>query len=324
MTGKCADSRTSLLAEWAASGRMPRREFLRRAAALGIGATAAMSFMGPDARADTPKKGGSMRIGMGHGSTNDSIDPALLFNGFQWALGYAIRNSLTEIGAGSVLQPCLASEWTASKDARKWVFTLHSGVEFHNGKTLTTDDVIASINHHRGADSKSSVKPIAKQIESIAADGPDKIVITLANPNADFPYMLASAPFTICPSAADGSIDWKSGVGTGGYVLKDYQAGVKAVFTRNKNYWRTDRAFADDVELLTIHDVAARTNALRSGDIDVMDQVDLKTVAMMEKLPGISVEATQGPLHYLCTMEFEPGTLQRQQCQNGAEACDRS
>ena len=65
------------------------------------------------------------------------------------------------------------------------------GVEFHNGKTLTADDVVASINHHRGEDTKSAAKPLVKSITGIKAEGKDTVVIALEGGNADFPFIIS-------------------------------------------------------------------------------------------------------------------------------------
>lgn len=285
-----------------ADGTISRRAFMGRAAALGLTTTLVSGLAGRAAKAETPKKGGTLNLAMGHGDTSDTIDPAALLSGYQWALGYAYRNTLTQVAAGGKLDPCLAESWDSSDDATAWYFNLRQGVEFHDGKPLTTDDIIASINHHRTEDTKSFIKPIAAEIEDVTADGPTKVVCKLKSGNVDFPYMLASAGFLICPAKDDGTIDWESGNGTGGYVLKNYEPGVSSYLVRNPNYWRDDRAHVDDVNFLTIHDSAARTNALLTGEIDVIDQVDLKTIARLEKQSGIQVEETSGPRHYLFAM----------------------
>jgi peptide/nickel transport system substrate-binding protein len=74
---------------------------------------------------------------------------------------------------------------------------------------------------------------------------------------------------------------------------------------RNPNYWRSDRAFADEVELLCLVDATARTNALLSGEIDAIDEVDLKSVEYLSGQPGITIEETAGPLHYTFPMRTD-------------------
>lgn len=299
MTETSIDPRVWALKAEFETGRLSRRAFLQGAAMLGL--TGAAVAFSDRVEAAVPKKGGVLRIGTNHGQTTDNLDPALLFNGCQWMIAYGVRNTLTQIEAGPKLGPCLATEWEPNANATRWIFTLRDGVEFHDGKTLSIDDVIASINHHRGADSESAVKPIADQINEVKADGAKRLVVDLVKPNVDFPYSLASANFTIC-KAADGGIDAVSGIGTGGYVLKEYEPGIGANLERNPNYWRDDRAHAATVEILTIADAAARNNALLTDDVDVIDEIEFKIVDRLKVHDGITVENTQGPLHYLFSM----------------------
>ena len=109
------------------------------------------------------------------------------------------------------------------------------------------------------------------------------------------------ANFTIC-KAADGGIDAVSGIGTGGYVLKEYEPGIGANLERNPNYWRDDRAHAATVEILTIADATARNSVLLSDAVDVIDEIEFKIVDRLKAEEGITVEKTQGPLHYLFSM----------------------
>lgn len=300
---------------------LTRRGLLAGAAALGAGISA--STLSKPALSASPKKGGTMRIGTSHGQTTDNLDPALLFNGGQWMIAYAVRNTLTQIEAGPSLAPCLAETWEPNQDASRWVFTLRKGVEFHDGKTFTVEDAIASINHHRGEDSESAVKPIADQIKDVRADGANQLVIELKKPNVDFPYSLASANFTIC-KAADNGIDALSGIGTGGYTLANFEPGVQATLERNPNYWRDDRAHAQTVELLTIADATARNNALLSGAVDVIDEIEFKVVSQLQARSGITVEKTQGPLHYLFSMMSDRDPFKSNDVRLALKyACDR-
>jgi ABC-type transport system substrate-binding protein len=139
-----------------------------------------MSYSG--ARA-APKKGGQLRVGMAGGNTTDSLDPATYVDSGTYLVGNASKDSLAQLSSTNEVVPALAEAWESSKDAKRWVFRLRKGVTFHSGKTLTAQDVIASINHHRGENSKSSFVDVVKPIEKIEADGAQNIVFTLKEGN---------------------------------------------------------------------------------------------------------------------------------------------
>ncbi len=286
-------------------GRLSRREFLGRATALGLTLPAAMALAGKAVSAAEPKKGGHMRFGLGHGSTTDSLDPATFENDYMIFLGYCCRSHLTEIDQNNELTGDLAESWEASDDATQWTFKIRQGVEFHNGKTLDANDVVASLNHHRGEDSKSAAKPIVDPITDIAAEGSDTVVITLQAGNADFPYIVSDYHLAIMPADGEGKVDWESGVGTGGYVIESYEPGVRTDLKRFPNYWKEGRAHFDSGQILTIADVAARTNALTTGEIDMMDRCDIKTLTLLERNSEVRVEETSGTGHYTFAMRTD-------------------
>ena len=298
------DSELKSLAAETRMGSISRREFMVRAGALGAGGVVASSLLSQAAFAATPKKGGKFRVGMAHGSTTDSLDPATFENGYMSVLNVTWNNHLAEV-TPSGLEPELAESWEASSDASTWRFKIRKGVEFHNGKTLDANDVVASINHHRHEDSKSAAKTLMKPVQSIKVEGGDTVVIQLAGGNADFPYLVSDYHIAILPAEGDG-IDWRSGVGCGGYKLVDFEPGVRSGFVRYENYWKQPhRAHFDEIELLSIVDVAARTNALKTGEIDTMDRCDLKTVHLLGRTPGIKVEETTGTGHYSIPMRTD-------------------
>lgn len=279
-------------------GRMSRREFLGRSTAIGL-AMGVGTGLFDAAHAATPKKGGHMRLAMGHGATSDTLDPATIANGLQWVVSYGVANTLTELDAQGNLVGALATEWSSSPDAKVWTFKLRDGVEFHNGKTMTAEDVIASLNYHRGEESTSVGKPVMDAVTEIKADG-NTIVVTLASGNADFPFNFNEVTFGIYP-AKDNGIDWQAG-GSGGYILKNEQPGQRYEFERNPNYWKDGAAHADTIDLQSITDPAARQNALITGEVDCIDRVELKTLSLMERNPNVVIEEGAGPLHYTFPM----------------------
>ena len=284
-------------------GNISRREFMGRAAALGVTVGLASTMAGK-AIAATPKKGGHVRAGIGHGSTTDSLDPGTYENNFMGQVNFATNNVLAEIGTSGQLEPNLAESWEASDDAAVWRFKIRQGVEFHNGKTLTVEDVLASVNHHRGEDTTSAAKPLLETITDISIDGKDTLVVSLEGGNADFPFTISDYHIAIMPSK-DGVMQWSEGIGTGGYKLANFDPGVRADLTRNPNYWKEGAAHFDSLEILSIIDVTARTNALTTGEIDVMDRVDIKTLHLLERNENIKVEETTGTAHYTAPMRTD-------------------
>jgi peptide/nickel transport system substrate-binding protein len=283
----------------AAKGKMSRRDFVQLAMAAGITAATAQTMFAKAARAE-PKKGGRFRMALGSGATTDTLDPATFPDTFNGVYGWgSLRSSLTEVTPEGKVIPDLAESFEASKDAKTWVFTLRNGTQFHSGKSVDADDVVASINHHRAPESKSAAKSLLTTVADVKADGKNKVVITLNEGNADFPFVISDYHMPIMP-AKDGKADWQSGDGTGPYVMGRYQPGVSAEGKRFANYHR--ETYFDEIEIKAITDVVARSNALSSGDVDYIDRVDIKTVDMMARAGTVDISEVAGFAHYVAPM----------------------
>ncbi len=282
-------------------GEISRREFLARASALGIVAGISPTLLVSPAYAATAKKGGRLKLGLSGGNTSDSLDPRTLPDDVTSVLNWQLRNCLTEIDHQGNCIPELAESWEAMPGAAKWIFNLRKGVEFHNGKSLDAEDVIQSLNMHRG-ETKSIAKAYMRPVKDIKADGKHRVIITLEAGNADFPYFLADVHLSIQPA---GTTDFNDGIGTGGYKLVRFEPGVESFAKRNLNYWKEGRAHFDEIEILCIADVNARTNALKTGQIDAMNNCDYKTVHLLEKDPKVQIVRITGAKHYTFPMHTQ-------------------
>jgi peptide/nickel transport system substrate-binding protein len=283
-------------------GAISRRDFVKRAAALGVAVGLPLSMASGVAHA-TPKKGGKLRIGLGHGSTTDSLDPGTHENSFTSTLVNTYSGYLTEVDPSGQLIPEIAAAYETNTGAKVWRFKIREGVEFHNGKTLTPQDVVASLNFHRGEDSKSAGKGLLAAIEELKIDG-DSVVFTLKDGNADFPYVMSDYHFPILPEK-DGKLDWESGIGAGGYSIVNFEPGVRAQLKRHANYWKEGRAHFDEIELLSLLDTTARQNAGMNGDVDIIDRVDPKTVHLIQRVPTLAILEITGKLHYTFPMRLD-------------------
>ena len=125
------------LARQAATGMMSRREFMGRAAALGLTAAAANSLLSTEVMAAGPQKGGTIRVGLQGGSTTDSLDPALATNQVALSVIRLWGESLVELADDGGIQGKVAESFSASTDARVWTFKIRQGITFSNGKSVT-------------------------------------------------------------------------------------------------------------------------------------------------------------------------------------------
>jgi peptide/nickel transport system substrate-binding protein len=285
------------------NGRISRREFMARAAALGVAAAAATSILSKAGVAAAPKRGGSVKFGLAHGATTDTGDPASYPDtGTQIPFWGTMSNSLTIVDAKGEVKPDLAESFEPANGAAKWVFRLTKGATFHNGKDVTADDVIASFRHHMGKDSKSAVKSVLTPIKEMKADGKNAVIFELEAGNADFPFIASDYHLPIMP-AKDGGADWRSNVRTGPFMFESWQPGVRAKLKRNPNYFREGKPYFDEVEFLTIADVSARMNAILTGEVHWIARPDLKTLNLLKRNPDLELSEVTGYAHYVFSMD---------------------
>ena len=285
----------------AKAGKLERREFIRLAGAMGLAAPFAASLLTQSVHAAMPKRGGRFVQGTAHGSTTDSLDPATHENGFMQNLVYSYANHLFEVDNEGAVIPELAESYEASSDAKTWVIKIRKGVEFHNGKSLTADDVVASLNHHRGEDSKSAGKSLLDPVLEMKKTGSHEVTFKLNAGNADFPFILSDYHFAILPDF-NGEMDWQAGFGTGGYVIDRFEPGVRCTFKRNPNYFKAGRAHFDECEIIALVDTTARQNAVMNKEVHAINRVDPKTVHLLGRNPNLNIIEVTGTLHYTFPM----------------------
>jgi peptide/nickel transport system substrate-binding protein len=283
-----------------ARGRMSRRDFLGRATALGVSATFASTLLGRAALAAGPVRGGTLKAGMVGGESTNSLDPATFLSQVPYAFGRQWGELLVELTPDGGLEPRIAQEWSASDDASVWTFRIRKGVEFHNGKTVTPQDVVSTLERHSDAESKSGALGIVKGISAMKVDG-DNVVLTLSQANADLPYLLADYHLIIQPNGGKDGPD--AGVSAGPYRIAFNEPGVRHGGERFANYWMGDEvAFADQIEIIVINDATARTAALQSGQVHMINRVEPKIVDLVKRVPGVTIRNVSGRGQYVFIM----------------------
>jgi peptide/nickel transport system substrate-binding protein len=268
-----------------------RRDILTMLMAGGMQATLAGGIAGTalSAYAQTPRRGGRIRVAGATAAATDTLDPAKQSNQTDYSRGNMVYNGLTSLDGSLTPQPALAETFT-TKDAKTWVFTLRKGVTFHDGKALAPADVVFSLMRHKDPATASKAKVLADQIESVKASGANEVTIVLSAPNADLPVILGTFHFHI---VKDGTTDFNAGIGTGPYKLKEFKPGVRSLVVRNEAYWKPGKPYLDEIEFVGIGDESARVNALLSGGMDMVGSVNPRSVERVKGTPGFAIFTTQ-------------------------------
>ncbi|SFE93027.1 peptide/nickel transport system substrate-binding protein [Sulfitobacter brevis] len=283
-----------------ASGLMTRREFVGRAAALGVTAAVANSMLAGRAQADAheaPKRGGMMRIGSSGGESTNSQDPALVASEAPLNNIRTWGELLVEVDSKGMIENRMAESVEASADAKTWVFKIRKGIPFSNGKDMTPDDVLKTMQRHTNEESKSGALGIMQGISEMKVDG-DNFIVELETANADLPYLMADYHLMIQPGG--GMDDPGAAIGTGAYTVEIDEPGVRHAFKRRDDYWDADnRGFADEIEQLILNDATARTAALQSGQVHIINRIDPKVASLLDRAPNLRVESVAGRGHYV-------------------------
>jgi peptide/nickel transport system substrate-binding protein len=268
-----------------------RRDILTMLMACGMQATLAGGLAGTalSAHAQTPRRGGRIRVAGATAAATDTLDPAKQSNQTDYSRGMMLYNGLTVLDGSLTPQPALAESFT-TQDAKTWVFTLRKGVTFHDGKALAPADVVYSLMRHKDPATASKAKALADQIDSVKATGPNQVTIALSAPNADLPVILGTFHFHI---VKEGTTDFNVGIGTGPYKLKEFKPGVRSLVVRNEAYWKPGKPYLDEIEFVGIGDESARVNALLSGGMDLVGSVNPRSVARVQGTPGFAIFTTQ-------------------------------
>ena len=266
------------------TGRLGRRQFLQGLIAAGLTATTAAAVItgSRDVQAETPKRGGLLRMAASQHGPDDTLDPLLWKESLGYTRGRVHYNSLVQLNEDFTVRPELATNWEVNSTATEFIFELKKDVTFHDGKSLIADDVVYSMSQHNGEDSVSIGKALVTMVREWKRVDKHTVKVTLDSPNADLPIILGTFNFKIVQeNAYDDPNYFNKGIGTGPFALKEFKPGVIHKATRNENYWR-EGPWVDELHTFGIGDPVARVNALISEEVDMIARLDRKAIPQVE------------------------------------------
>jgi peptide/nickel transport system substrate-binding protein len=254
---------------------LTREDLLRKGAAAGIGIGAIGLIRAADglAAADVSelKRGGTFRIGVSGGSAKEYIDAQNSVLDPDAARLAALFETLVYYDSNYKLRPGLATSFT-SKDAKTWTIRLRKGVEFHNGKTMTADDIVFSI---RRMLNKSLSLYATAQLTGLRAQNVRKVDkwtvrLTLDQANSVLPDAFGQYFMGMVQPGYKSTKQGGKQIGTGPYKFVNFTPGNRSEFSRNPNYWRHGQPYFNEILVLDINDDNARVNALLGNQVDAI------------------------------------------------------
>ena len=223
--------------------------------------------------------------------------------------GYMIYDTLFGTNLAGQIKPQMVDKWNVSKDNLIWTFTLRDGLEFHDGKPVTSEDVAASLKRWASRDSFGGV--MAKSVDAWETPDAKTLVIKLKQP---FGVMLealgkpsSNVPF-IMPAriaATPGSEQIKEHIGSGPFkfVANEYKPGERLVYVKNDKYKSRAEApdgttggkpvYTDRVEWVIIRDPQTQFNALVAGEVDIVEQPTFEQYASLKAQKDIKIVDAQ-------------------------------
>jgi peptide/nickel transport system substrate-binding protein len=270
-----------------AAGRLSRRDFIRRGTVVGISVPLLGSILaacsssssssaksGTSSSAATGAPGAVIKAGIV--TPTAAINPVTVAD--QGGLDMLAQTGeyLCLSGQTLTLQPVLATSWTPNSTADVWTFKIRSGVKFHNGATLTADDVVYTYQLHtttkNGSNALSAFAGVLGPAGVVKVDD-STVAFHLDAPNGNFPYLTSSDNYNmiILPKGYNPATWQTSFIGTGPFVLGSYTPKSGATFTRNESYWGT-KALPSQTEFTFYDTQNPAILALTGGTIDVVGQ----------------------------------------------------
>ncbi len=282
-----------------------RRRLMQRGAGLGFGliAIGGLDACGGDSQSTTkgspaqsggPARGGLLEVSVTDTNNADRLNPIVPINTNDILSQAMVFDGLTRIDKDFKVTPGLAESWEANDDGTIWEFRLRSGVEFHDGKPFTADDVVWTLQRDFDPKGEGAGVAIFEQYvkpAGVTAKSPTLVQIRLERPNFFMPALLGGFYTNI---AQAGTKDFAKPAGTGPFKVKSFQPGSLFEGERNPNYWESGLPYLNGVRLVAVPEQAAKVQSVTDGSAHLGDSMEPKFFSQVEESGAAEVLSAPG------------------------------
>ena len=230
-----------------------------------------------------------------------TLDPHSQNQGVTHTMSHHIYETLLDRDVDGTLLPRLATDWYIKEgDNTVWVFELRQGVTFHDGAEFTAEDVVFSIE--RAKSENSNMRQLHAEVESVTAVDDYTVEFQMIGPAPIYPNNVTNT-FIMDKTWSEAHDlaevqDFAAGEsnyavlntnGTGPYTLVSREVDVETRLAYNENWWG-ETPQVTEIVYLPIADAATRVAALRSGDVDLVQDVPVQDIANLSQSAGLKTE----------------------------------
>ncbi|MFN2630026.1 MAG: ABC transporter substrate-binding protein [Gaiellaceae bacterium] len=301
MTDRPCDEQVS------SAARLTRRRLIESAAAAGIVLGSAGSLGAARAAsaaiAATPKRGGTLRIGMVGGGQSETLDPNLAVSTIDTCRMLTLYDLLVHATPDLSIEMRLATSFEPNKNASVWTIKLRKGVVWHDGRPFGADDVMYTLRRIAASKTNGALPAVQPfDLKRMRRVNAHELELPLHVPIADLAPTFVFYPLVI---VQNGATNFRKPVGTGAFMANKFKPGQGSLFTRNPHYWMHGLPFVDAVEISSIPDAQARLDALLSGQVHAVEQLTFAQAKEHQGKSDIRVLVGNGPQIVPITMSAD-------------------
>jgi peptide/nickel transport system substrate-binding protein len=244
--------------------------------------------------AQAEKYGGILRVSGSYGLT--TLNPVMHTSIGEWAATKLLYCNLVRMNYKREVVPDVAESWEPKENGKVWIFKLRSGVKFHIGREMTSEDVAATmqtiLDPKNAAPYRGEIGPIDK-VEAV-----DKYTVrfTLNTLFADFPALMTVPNARIV--AREGLAEFKGlagkEFGSGPFKIKEFVPGDHIEVERFPDYYRKGLPYLDGVYFKIIPEPSTEITALRKKETDMILEMTAENYSQVATLTGVDAMAVTG------------------------------